>query len=181
MKKSDPATKNQKVPTGKGADVTKQVISDLKARSAVGEKKYGTVLRTNNGRDALTDLYQELLDACCYIRQELMERSEGVTVKASRPKSNILQKADVLTRGDRQSDYGHPFDDYSRTSDIWTAILKHKLRDGEQITPEDAVLCMVAVKMSREVNKPKEDNRVDMAGYVNCLQLINDRRNEERS
>jgi len=34
-------------------------------------------LHTNNGRDALLDAYQEILDALSYVRQELEERGEG--------------------------------------------------------------------------------------------------------
>jgi len=60
-------------------DVTALVINDLRERSAEGEKKYGTRLQTFNGRKALVDLYQvqELLDACQYIKQEMLEREAG--------------------------------------------------------------------------------------------------------
>jgi hypothetical protein len=50
------------------------VIEDLKARKAVGLERYGTLLQPHNGRDALMDLYQELLDACNYCRQQIYER-----------------------------------------------------------------------------------------------------------
>jgi hypothetical protein len=33
---------------------------------------------------------------------------------------------------------------------------------------------MVGVKISRECNKPKRDNRVDGAGYFETLQMIYD-------
>lgn len=46
---------------------------DLAARSAMGAEKYGTVLRTKNGRRAVVDLYQELLDACMYSGQARLE------------------------------------------------------------------------------------------------------------
>lgn len=46
---------------------------DLTARSDMGAKKYGTVLRTNNGRKAIVDLYQELLDAAMYAMQARLE------------------------------------------------------------------------------------------------------------
>lgn len=50
------------------------VIADMKARDDFGRKKYGTPLQPFNGRDPLVDLYQELLDACVYVRQEIEER-----------------------------------------------------------------------------------------------------------
>jgi hypothetical protein len=40
----------------------------------MGKKKYGVPLRANNGRDALQDLYEELIDATQYIKQEMVER-----------------------------------------------------------------------------------------------------------
>jgi len=51
------------------ADCLAGVLTDLERRSKEGEKKYGTQLHTNNGRDALIDFYQEILDAIVYIRQ----------------------------------------------------------------------------------------------------------------
>ncbi len=64
----------QITPHGKGADVEALVHKDLRARIDSGEKKYGERLTTHNGRDALLDLYQELLDAVVYLRQALYER-----------------------------------------------------------------------------------------------------------
>lgn len=50
------------------------VIADLEKRKQVGLERYGTYLQPGNGRDALVDLYQELIDATQYIRQEIEER-----------------------------------------------------------------------------------------------------------
>ncbi len=46
---------------------------DLFERAEMGQEKYGTYLRVNNGRVALVDLYQELLDAVMYSGQVRME------------------------------------------------------------------------------------------------------------
>jgi len=53
------------------------VIEDMRERDHLGRERYGTPLQAGNGRDALVDLYQELLDACCYIRQVIEERGES--------------------------------------------------------------------------------------------------------
>ena len=53
------------------------VRADLEERERVGIARYGTPLQPHNGRDALVDLYQELLDACCYVRQLIAERDGG--------------------------------------------------------------------------------------------------------
>lgn len=50
------------------------VIADMKARDQEGRRRYGTPLQPDNGRDGLVDLYQELLDACVYLKQVIMER-----------------------------------------------------------------------------------------------------------
>lgn len=53
--------------------VISKVMSDLASRAVMGEKKYGTLLKTHNGRKAIVDLYEELLDACMYVKQFIME------------------------------------------------------------------------------------------------------------
>lgn len=73
----NPATDRQPAPAGNGQPVIDQVIKDLKARVFVGIQKYGTPLKTHNGRDALVDAYQEALDLCMYLKQEIMERENG--------------------------------------------------------------------------------------------------------
>ena len=70
------AAKNEPAPTGTGKKVIDEVVMDLKARSCMGEKKYGTPLRTFNGRNAMIDLYQELLDCVMYAKQVLMEMED---------------------------------------------------------------------------------------------------------
>ena len=50
------------------------VIKDMNDRDQWGRSKYHTPLQPFNGRDAATDLYQELLDAVVYWRQFLFER-----------------------------------------------------------------------------------------------------------
>lgn len=50
------------------------VVADMKARDAVGRERYGTPLQPFNGRKALVDAYQEILDLAVYVRQEIAER-----------------------------------------------------------------------------------------------------------
>jgi hypothetical protein len=82
----------------------------------------------------------------------------------------ILQEAQRLVHGDRQADYGHPLDDFSRTAKMWSAIL------GHAVTAEQVGLCMVAVKISRQCNHPKRDNMTDAAGYAATVQMCVDER-----
>lgn len=86
--------------------------------------------------------------------------------------TTILQEAQSLVYGDRQAAYGHPYDDYTRTARMWEAILGMR---PFTITPRIACLMMAAVKISREVNAPKRDNLVDLAGYAACAARCTER------
>lgn len=82
---------------------------------------------------------------------------------------SILEEADRLVSVDRGNDYGHPRDDYGRTVRAFNALTGHDL------TPEQGILFMVCVKLSRQQHKQKRDNLVDAAGYLKCLDIaIND-------
>jgi hypothetical protein len=89
-------------------------------------------------------------------------------------RQSVLVEAQGLVHGGRNDDYGHPLDDWSRTAAMVSAMLAHKLR--EPLTAEDALMLMVCVKLSREVNRPKRDNRTDGAGYFECLDWVVDER-----
>lgn len=57
-------------------DIQSLVIADIEARRQVGIERYGTALQAHNGRDALRDLYEELIDAAMYARQLMVERDQ---------------------------------------------------------------------------------------------------------
>ena len=85
--------------------------------------------------------------------------------------AEIISEAFGLVTGDRQNDYNHPLDDYTRTADIFRAMT------GIKLTAEEAVLFMVAVKLSRLSNEIKKaldvpDNTRDAIGYLGCLNMI---------
>jgi hypothetical protein len=84
----------------------------------------------------------------------------------------ILEEAQRLVHGDRQDDYGHPLDDFTKTGLIWTACLIDKLKPDAVVDAEDVALMMVGVKISRQVNRPKRDNLVDGSGYFATLDMV---------
>lgn len=63
----------QPTPKGDGDRVYEYVVQDIFDRVKKGLSTYGTPLKTHNGRNALVDLYQELIDAVFYVKQVLLE------------------------------------------------------------------------------------------------------------
>lgn len=88
-------------------------------------------------------------------------------VEKAPPQETVLQEADRLVSGDRQSAYGHPYDDFTRTGKLWAPIL-----GLDAVTPQQVALCMAALKISRLCHKHKRDSVVDLAGYAKCLELV---------
>jgi hypothetical protein len=79
----------------------------------------------------------------------------------------VCQEADRLVAHDRQSAYGHPFDNFTHTGKLWAPIL-----GLDKVTPEQVGLCMIQLKISRECFKHKTDDLVDICGYSKCLEMV---------
>jgi len=107
------------------------------------------------------------LSACGHAQAGLHSPEQGETSSES-----VLDEAKRITGGSRQSDYGHPADDFARTARMWTGILAGKLRDGAEVGPMDVPLCMIAVKLARQAHRHKRDNLVDIAGYARTAAMV---------
>lgn len=79
---------------------------------------------------------------------------------------SALEEAKKIVYNDRQEQYGDPLPSARRTAKMWSAIL------GMDVTPQQVILCMVAMKISREVANHHADHVVDIAGYAENLFLI---------
>jgi hypothetical protein len=57
-------------------DLPGVVVADMRARDGIGLLRYGVRLQPRNGRDALSDAYQEALDLAVYLRQGVLEGAD---------------------------------------------------------------------------------------------------------
>lgn len=88
---------DQQLPTPRPGvpDVQSAVIRDIVERREVGIKRYGTPLQPHNGRDALRDLYEELLDGAMYARQLMLERDSWVDSRAELEAENARLRLEL--------------------------------------------------------------------------------------
>lgn len=85
-----------------------------------------------------------------------------------------MQEALNLVYGDRQASYGSPREAYIALAKVWSGLLADKLK--EDITPEQAVLMLAAMKINRQSHRPKRDNVVDLHGYGLVLSRVQEGR-----
>jgi hypothetical protein len=141
------ATQQQPLPQGKGPAIAPLVCADIMARNEMGVKKYGEALRANNGRDALVDLYQELLDGAQYIRQEIEER------KTSTAASFLVHTDDLAV-------------------DRFALVMKAKLakkRSEGRYGWEDPALCRIEDLARMLINHIPKGDPVDVANFAMML------------
>lgn len=67
---------NQPAPSPGDRLVGLVVLQDMAERIEFGFNKHGYFLETENGRDSLWDAYEEALDLCMYLRQEILQREK---------------------------------------------------------------------------------------------------------
>jgi len=87
-------------------------------------------------------------------------------MKSKTKKLTILQEAQQVVYSDRAADYGSVTSNFGSTAKMWSVIL------GKEVTAEQVGLCMIAVKISRQMHKFKMDNLVDIAGYAATLEKL---------
>lgn len=69
----------------------------------------------------------------------------------------------------RGSKYGHPYPNHKRIAELWSAYLEYP------ITPFQASICMLLVKISRIVETPGHpDSLRDIAGYARVANMIDE-------
>jgi hypothetical protein len=83
--------------------------------------------------------------------------------------TTFKEQAEAVVSGDRRRDYGSPLLNHLRIAVRWSLLLQQKLTFNCSVTPVDVALMMVDLKLARNQQTWKEDNFVDMIGYLYCL------------
>lgn len=154
------------------------------------DKKYEVLnpARTDNGDTTKEHKYymrrdiEMLLDADAVAFLPGWQNSKGATVEyvvaqaislpmfdaiTGKPLSeNVLQEANRVINGPRDKDYGHPRNDFAKTAAFWSTLFR------VEVSPEQVALAMILLKVSREMNRPKRDNIVDIAGYAGTIEKL---------
>lgn len=88
-------------------------------------------------------------------------------------KETILEEAARLVNGPRLQEYGHPKESFQDIADVWNILLSGKI-GNDKIGPHDVIKCMMALKLCRTKQSGGRDNFVDLAGYAQCWELVNE-------
>jgi hypothetical protein len=86
----------------------------------------------------------------------------------------ILEEAKDLLYNDRQEDYGDTNVNFGRVAKFWSAAL------GTEVNSEQVALCMVLMKVSRQIQNPKRDNLIDGCGYFAAIEKMQTELNENK-
>ena len=109
------------------------------------------------------DLYRidlgDLIKFAGYITEKDNERESSADSECCCSES-ILEEAQRIVHGERQTDYADPVINFKRISGIASAVR------GKDLDMLDCVTVQIATKLARQQNKHKRDNLVDLAGYA---------------
>lgn len=77
----------------------------------------------------------------------------------------VLQRA-LETVQERRKNYGPPTQHFKDVAEMRSVIFR------QQVTPRQVAEAMIALKLCRDLITPLDDNLVDMAGYIDCIDQI---------
>ena len=87
---------------------------------------------------------------------------------ATEEKQSVLEEAIATVEVSRMDEHGHPYVNMCMVRDLWSTIL------DTSITLDQVSLCMMALKIARQVQNSNRDNIVDIAGYCLVLEMCAD-------
>ena len=79
---------------------------------------------------------------------------------------SILSEAESILGGDRQNDYADPVKNFDSIAKLASIL------NGRDMTDIECCNVLIAVKLIRERHKHKRDNLVDLCGYAEILNRL---------
>lgn len=145
---------SQPLPIPNGSrDIQSLVIEDIQRRREVGIRRYGTPLQAHNGRNALRDLYEELLDGAMYARQRLEEESAAPPAEPKGERGSIpgMEISGALDR--RGHEAGDPI------KPIWKKRTEVEPQEAERGAIGPIIAYGLEEEMDEADRRTREDQR----------------------
>lgn len=92
--------------------------------------------------------------------------NQALQQQAASPSETVLQEAARLVDKEREMSYGAPAKNFRQIAELWSTIL------GCKINERQVGHCLIALKISRDMNSASRDNLVDIAGYARVLERV---------
>lgn len=89
------------------------------------------------------------------------------------PEAQLLIDAIGTINGERQDQYGNAEDSFELIAEFWSTLF------GIRITASGVAEALILMKIARQMNAPKRDNILDIAGYAALLERIQVKSTEE--
>lgn len=98
--------------------------------------------------------------------------SDNRLIRDIQPGSTILDEAKAAVLGSRAADYGNCYRLYQKMAELMNALFSDRLPPHGRFAATDVPMIQILLKICREQHKSKRDNRVDIAGYAEVLDEI---------
>lgn len=157
-----PALFAQPDPHSDGVDVWPLVVRDMQDRDHLGKKKYGIPLRIHNGRDALVDAYQEVLDMSVYLRQEIEEREFLRDAVEAICKIPGLEKTNMSTLGKSIKDIAKTCKDLIEQNRVLSSTVIHLKTGSAYVAGLDDGIEIAARSLESALGREVSSEEIDV-------------------
>jgi hypothetical protein len=84
----------------------------------------------------------------------------------------ILDEAAEIVAGPRRRAYGGPREGLGRIAGLWASYLADRPDARKALDAADVARMMILLKIARDAHRPSRDNLIDIAGYAECLEIV---------
>ena len=133
----------------------------------IGEREFAGVVVESNRSDVKVGEHSNrwLLKLFDIFEEEKVKEMDAIQNPKPEIKS-ILKEADLIVNGDRDVQYGNPLQAFEEYSNILESNF------GIKLTPAEICKVQMAIKLGRLKYKYKRDSIVDLCGYAEILNRL---------